>query len=89
MLLSFGCILHRAGDRAGSWKGVEPREEDTVNDRPADISLERSRLLERAMRELKQMTCTEACVSGLCDICLAQQTCFCHAEPAPKRVPQS
>ncbi len=59
-----------------------------MNDRPADVSLERSRLLEQAMRELKQMACTEACVSGLCDICLAQEECFCQAEPRSRRVPQ-
>jgi hypothetical protein len=32
----------------------------------------RSPLVEKALRELAQMPLTEACVSGLCDICLYQ-----------------
>ena len=32
----------------------------------------RSRWPEKALRELPQVTITEACVSGLCDICLYQ-----------------
>jgi len=31
-----------------------------------------SRSVEKALRELAQMAVTEACVSGLCDICLYQ-----------------
>jgi len=33
----------------------------------------RSPLVEKALRELAQMPGTEACVSGLCDICLYQK----------------
>ncbi len=89
MLPSFGCILHRARDRAGSGKWVEPRGEDIVNDRPADIVLDRSRSLAPGMRELAPTACTEACVSGLCDLCLAQETCFRRAEPMLNSVPQN
>ncbi len=32
----------------------------------------RSASVEKALRELAQMAVTEACVSGLCDICLYQ-----------------
>ena len=31
----------------------------------------------QALQELAHMAVTEACVSGLCDICLAQQGCLC------------
>ena len=37
----------------------------------------RSPSVERALRELAQMPVTEACVSGLCDICL-YQTGLCN-----------
>ena len=33
----------------------------------------RSPSVEKALRELAQMAVTEACVSGLCDICLYQK----------------
>ncbi len=56
-----------------------------MNDRPADISLDRSRWLEEAKRELRQMACTEACVSGLCAMCPAQEACLCESKPLPLR----
>ena len=34
-----------------------------------------SRSVEKALQELAHMAVTEACVSGLCDMCLEQQTC--------------
>lgn len=37
----------------------------------------RSPLVEKALRELAQMPLTEACVSGLCDMCL-YQTGLCN-----------
>ena len=37
----------------------------------------RSPSVEKALRELAQMPLTEACVSGLCDICL-YQTGLCN-----------
>lgn len=37
-----------------------------------DIAPYRSPSIERLSRELAQMPLTEACVSGLCDICLYQ-----------------
>ena len=80
MPTTFGCVLHRAWDRAGFLKGVKPCEEHTVNDRAADIPLDRSRSVEAAIRELTRMALTEACVSGLCDFCLAQETCFGNSE---------
>ena len=33
--------------------------------------------VEKALRELAQMAVTEACVSGLCGICLYQRTDLC------------
>lgn len=35
----------------------------------------RSPSVDKALRELAQMPLTEACVSGLCDICLYQTGC--------------
>ena len=35
----------------------------------------RSRPIEKALHELAHVAVTEACVSGLCDICLEQPTC--------------
>jgi len=34
----------------------------------------------RALRELAQMPLAEACLSGSCDICLAQRTALCHTD---------
>lgn len=45
--------------------------------------LSRTRLIEETLRELAQMPITEACVSGLCDICLACQTCLCDSAGQP------
>ncbi len=33
----------------------------------------RSPAVEKALRELRQMAVTEACVSGLCDVCIYQK----------------
>ena len=43
----------------------------------------RTRFIEETLRELAHMPVTEACVSGLCDICLACQTCFCESVGRP------
>jgi hypothetical protein len=43
----------------------------------ADMVPCRSPLVEKALRELAQMPLTEACVAGLCDICL-YQTGLCN-----------
>ena len=50
----------------------------------------RSRLVEEALKELAQMPLTEACASGLCDMCL-YQTSLCNivgqrrADSQPRR----
>ncbi len=49
----------------------------------------RSGPVEKALQELAHMAATEACVSGLCDLCLAQPRCLCDAAGAPWRDPPS
>ena len=43
----------------------------------ADMPPYQSPSVEQALQALAHMAVTEACVSGLCDICLAQQRCLC------------
>ncbi len=39
--------------------------------------------VEKASQELAHLPVTEACVSGLCDICLAQQGSLCDVVGTP------
>ncbi len=48
----------------------------------------RSPAVERALRELAQMPVTEACVSGLCDMCLYQASlCDVICQPGENSSP--
>jgi hypothetical protein len=38
----------------------------------------RSPAVEQALQELAQCPLTEACLHGVCDICVADQTPLCH-----------
>jgi hypothetical protein len=53
-----------------------PKVKDVAIIRAGGI-LHRSPMVDKALQELPQMLLTEACVSGLCDICL-YQTVFCN-----------
>ncbi len=52
-------------------------------------SLSRSPLVEQAMQELARMPLTEACVSGLCEICLSLPACLCDIVARPGTQPDS
>jgi hypothetical protein len=41
----------------------------------ASMGPNRSPWVQQALRELAQMAITEACLSGLCDMCLCQADC--------------
>ncbi len=38
----------------------------------------RSVAVEQALEEIAHTPLTEACLQGLCDICIAEPTCLCH-----------
>ena len=46
-----------------------------------DMPSPRSRSVEKALQELAQMAVTEACVSGLCDVCLYRSD-LCNILPS-------
>ena len=43
----------------------------------ADRHSSPSKAVEQALQELAKLPLTEACLSGLCEMCLARQKCLC------------